>query len=133
MLKCCSKEIRVLEEDFYILDNNAYSSRHVEAGYCTNPKCGVFKAQLTQYNNNIQRWDTINPKKKEAREKLAEWKEERYIPKLDYPKQGTRENMNWLYQENGNIRDFNGTLRERNYNDKQIVTPSFDRELTAVG
>jgi len=100
MLYCCNKLIDPLEEDFFIFDTNKLAKRHVEAGWCKNPKCNAFMAQLTQFNIERQRWEITRPTKKEANNKLNEWKKERYVPRYENPKQGTKGNMGFAYGKN---------------------------------
>lgn len=116
-MKCCGREILDLSDDFYIFDNMEFSDRHVTAGFCTNTKkCGQFVAQLLQYDKKKNKYDREKKTGKNAEKKLKFWKDNRYIEVFKTPKQGVKSNMDWLYQQNGNIYDFNGTLREKNYN-----------------
>lgn len=105
-------------EDFRTLDlleTPLFSKRKIEIVTC--PKCNHLRAELTQYNKQQKQWKNFKPKKKHTAEFIKAYESQPYIENLkNHIQNGTRENMNWLYQENGNIKDFNNTIRVKDYN-----------------
>lgn len=96
MIICCNESINTSFS--YLVENNNNRYRRIEYGVC--PVCG--RNILKDYKLT----DTIQTVKhytgKRALAKYAYWEH-----KLRSKKRGNKNNMFWLYQYNGIIKDFN--------------------------
>lgn len=109
-LKCCNKVCQLLESiPLYDIENQRH--RVLVIARCKNSKCGCLKGEFIYWD--LQKSKFIHEKipKQELKDVITKFK--RY-PNLKYiketKKRGTFNNMNWKYQKNGNIYDFNNTL-----------------------
>lgn len=112
-LKCCNKVCQLIES-VPLFDTKTQRHRVLVVARCKNPKCGCIKGEFIY-------WDTVKEiciheqiPKKELREVISKFKK---FPNMTYyketKKRGTFSNMNWKYQKNGNIYDFNNTLIQK--------------------
>ena len=82
----------------YLVENNSRVYHRIEYGIC--PECGVPILRDYKIFDDIQRVKDFKGQKAVA--KYAYWKQ-----RAADKKQGSKQNMFWLYQINGVIRDFN--------------------------
>ena len=83
-------------------------------GTCKNPKCLAKVAELTWFDVKKSKFQYFKPKKKDVEKFINICKKYRYMDTpLKNIKQGTKANLYWKYQKNGNIYDLNNTLIEK--------------------
>lgn len=108
MLYCCNKYYSNTEKK-YLLDTATQHNQILEYGIC--PKCNILKAVLT-FTDNLGRRKEIKPKKRKAKDFINQCLNQPYYELKDLKeKYGTKNNMFWIFQANGQIRDFNNTLK----------------------
>lgn len=108
MLYCCGKYHSNTEKR-YLLDTHNKHNQILEFGIC--PRCNVLKACLT-YTDNLGRRIEDKPKKRKAQQFINECLSQPYYELKDLKeKYGTKNNVYWLFQSNGTIKDFNGTIK----------------------
>ena len=108
-LKCCNKICQLLES-VPLLNTANKVHRVLVIGRCKNPKCGCLKGEFIYWDKIQKKFIHESIPKKNLREIIQKYKK---LPFLDYQKgvkYGTMANMNWKYQKNGNIYDFNNVL-----------------------
>lgn len=108
MLFCCHKyfyktEIRALK------DTLTRTNQLLEIGFC--PKCNTKRVEYNYYLNG-KRQRPLKLKGKKADKLLDELRNQPYLEIKDLKeRQGTKNNMFWLYQTNGLIKDFNNVTK----------------------
>ena len=108
MLYCCGKYYHQTEKK-YLLDTHNKHNQILEYGVC--PRCGILKACLT-YTNNLGERKEEKPKKRKAQEFVTSCLSQPYYEIKDLKiKYGSKNNMFWLFQTNGTIKDFNNTVK----------------------
>lgn len=109
-LKCCNKLCQLIET-IALYDTKTQRHRVLIVGRCKNPKCGCLKGEFMYWDTEEQKFIYDKIPKKELKEVITKFKK---YPNMIYykelKKRGTFNNMNWKYQKNGNIYDFNDTL-----------------------
>lgn len=96
MILCCNRQANPIFS--YLVENNSRVYHRIEYGIC--PECGVPILRDYKIFDDIQRVKDFKGQK--AVTKYAYWKQ-----RAADKKQGSKQNMFWLYQINGVIRDFN--------------------------
>lgn len=109
-LKCCNRLCQLIET-VPLYDTETRKHRALVVGRCKNPKCGCIKAEFMY-------WDTVKGKfiyqpipKNEVAKTIEQYKKAPYLN--NYPskiKYGSKDNMNWKYQKDGSIYDFNNVM-----------------------
>jgi len=108
MLFCCHKYFHQTEKR-YLLDTFKHNNRILEFGIC--PNCGTLKALLT-YKDSTGKTKEHKPKKKRAKEFINDCLNQPYYELKDLKiKFGTKNNMFWLFQTDGTIKDFNNQTK----------------------
>ena len=112
-LKCCNKVCQLLES-IPLYDTETQRQRVLVVARCKNPKCGCIKGEFIYWDIAKKVFIHEMIPKKKLREVISKFKK---FPGLTYykelKKRGTFNNMNWKYQKNGKIYDFNNTLIEK--------------------
>lgn len=112
-LKCCNK-ICQLVESIALFDTEKQKHRVLVVGRCKNPKCGCLKGEFIYYDVRKEHFLHEAIPKNKLREIVSKFKK---FPNLTYVNDkirfGSLANMNWKYQKNGGIYDFNNTLIEK--------------------
>lgn len=96
MIICCNEFINITFS--YLVENTGSQYRRIEYGVC--PACGqhILKdCRLTNDIQTIKKYTGI-----QARAKYIYWQH-----KANSKKHGNKNNMFWLYQHNGTVKDFN--------------------------
>ena len=108
MLYCCGKYYLNTEKK-YLLDTATKHNQVLEYGIC--PRCSILKAVLTFTDLEGKRKE-IKPKKRKAKDFINECLTQPYYELKDLKEKfGTKNNMFWLFQTNGTIKDFNNTTK----------------------
>lgn len=109
-LKCCNKICQLIES-VPLYDTETQRQRVLVVARCKNPKCGCLKGEFIYWDMKKSKFIHEMIPKNELREVISKFKK---FPGLVYykeiKKRGTFNNMNWKYQKDGNIYDFNDTL-----------------------
>lgn len=109
-LKCCNKEI-LLTQVRYFLGDNEYPVRYLEWGVC--PICNADRAILHREDYS-GKYKPLKPNKVKNTLKFVKdlLEKEQFLDFILLKvKHGTRANMNYKFNDNGTIKDFNGTKR----------------------
>lgn len=112
-LKCCNRLCQLIET-VPLYDTETRRHRALVIGRCKNPKCGCIKAEFIYWDMTKEKFVYQKIPKKDVKEVIEKFKKSPYL--INYStskKQGTMANLNWKYQKNGNIYDFNDTLIEK--------------------
>lgn len=108
MLFCCHRYFSNTEKK-YLQDTQNHHNRILETGTC--PICNTLKACLTYIDKSGRKKET-KPKKNKTKDFINECLSKPYYELKDIKeKYGTKNNMFWLYQTNGTIKDFNNTVK----------------------
>lgn len=108
MLYCCGKYYSNTEKR-YLLDTHNKQNQILEFGIC--PRCNVLKASLT-YFDILGNKKEIKPKKRKSQAFINECLSQPYFELKDLKEKfGSKNNMFWLFQTNGTIKDFNNTVK----------------------
>jgi hypothetical protein len=108
-LKCCGKDIKQFET-LFLYDTIDLTSRCVYIGCC--PNCGAKIVEYIYYDASKRHYNRHRPKRKDVEKFLREIKTNPYLTVSKDFKRGSKSNMNWYYQRNGNIYDFNEVLQK---------------------
>lgn len=123
MLYCCGRYYSNTEKR-YLLDTHSKHNQILEFGIC--PRCNVLKACLT-YTDNLGRRQEIKPKKRKAQQFINECLSQPYYELKDLKvKHGTKNNMFWLFQTDGTIKDFNNETKGKCQTEITIKDTSID-------
>ncbi len=113
MILCCGT-YHTADEIYILKPNYSYKNRRLEILYecpSKNEKCRAYIAELTQTHKKDDKKFTIR-KRNETGKKYAK----ALLRELDYDANhipfGSRNNMNWIYGENQEIKDKNGKTVE---------------------
>ena len=112
-LKCCNRLCQILET-VPLYDTETRRHRALVVGRCKNPNCGCIKAEFIYWDMNKEKFIYQRIPKDEVKEVIDKFKKSPYL--INYQtskKQGSMANMNWKYQKNGSIYDFNEILIEK--------------------
>ena len=108
MLYCCNKYFSNTEKR-YLLDTHNKHNQILEYGIC--PRCNILKANLT-YTDNLGTRKESKPKKRKAQAFINECLTQPYYELKDLKEKfGTKNNMFWLFQSNGQAKDFNNVIK----------------------
>ena len=108
MLYCCNKYFSHTEKR-YLLDSHNKHNQILEYGLC--PKCNVLKVCLT-YTDNLGVRREEKPKKRKAQAFINECLKQPYYELRDLKvRYGTKNNMFWLFQTDGTVKDFNNVTK----------------------
>ena len=119
MLFCCHKYFSETEKR-YLLDNEKHHNRVLEFGTC--PICNTLKAILT-YKDAQGKLKEHKPKKKKAKQFINDCLTQPYFEIKDLKERfGSKNNMFWLFQTNGTIKDFNNTVKGNCKSDITFIT-----------
>ena len=107
MLYCCSKFFSTKKK--YLLDTFEHHNRVLEYGFC--PVCKVLEAKLTQIDKKGVK-NELKPKKRQAKQFVENYLKEPYYEQVYMDiKTGSKQNMFWLYNAGGTIKDFNDEIK----------------------
>lgn len=112
-LKCCNKLCQLIET-IPLYDTETRRHRVLSVGRCKNPKCGCVKAEFVYYDITKGKFITQPVPKQEVAKTIEQFKKAPYLN--NYPtkiKYGSKDNMNWKYQKDGNMYDFNNVLIQK--------------------
>ena len=83
-------------------------------GRCKNPKCGCIKAEFIFWDMKKEKFIYQKVPKNELKEVIEKFKKSPYLINYQTSKKtGNMANLNWKYQKNGNMYDFNDTFIEK--------------------
>lgn len=109
-LKCCNKLCQLIET-ITLYDTITQRHRVLVIGRCKNPKCGCLKGEFIYWDTKEGKFIHNSIPKSDLKEVIARFKK---YPNLTYQKdtkkRGSFTNMNWRYQKNGSMYDFNDML-----------------------
>lgn len=111
-LKCCNKLCQVIET-ITLYDTETQIHRALVVGRCKNPKCGTLKGEFMY-------WDRVKGKfiyekipRNELKSVITKFRKSPFLVYQSKTKYGSMANMNWKYQKNGNVYDFNNIFIEK--------------------
>lgn len=111
-LKCCNKLCQIIET-IALYDTENQRHRLLVIGRCKNPKCGALKGEFMYWDRKQEKFTYVSIPKAELKGVIAKFKK---LPFLVYEKNhkyGTMANMNWIYQKDGKMYDFNNILVQK--------------------
>ena len=112
-LKCCNKLCQLIET-VPLYDTETRRHRALVVGRCKNPKCGCLKAEFIFWDMKKEKFIYQKVPKNEIKDVLEKFKKSPYLINYQMSKKtGNMANMNWKYQKNGNMYDFNNTFIEK--------------------
>lgn len=111
-MKCCNRVIKEHKEEIILFDVGQHINRFIRVYDCTH--CGRERAELRYYDQEKGKFIYDTPKAKHTKDFIEKFKKEKYLTNvITHIKIGSKGNMNWLYQNNGAIYDFNGVNKGR--------------------
>lgn len=129
MLYCCNKYFSNTEKR-YLLDTAKKHNQILEYGLC--PRCNILKACLT-YTNNLGERREDKPKKRKAKQFIEACLSQPYYELKDLKiKFGTKNNMFWLFQTDGTIKDFNNQTKGSCNTEINIIQNTSDAPKTGA-
>lgn len=108
-LKCCNRLCQLIET-IALYDTETQIHRALVIGRCKNPKCGSLRGEFICWDRVQGKFVYTKIPKAELKAVITKFKQSPFLVYQKNAKFGTMSNMNWKYQRNGNIYDFNETL-----------------------
>lgn len=112
-LKCCNKLCQLMET-IPLYDTETRRHRVLVVGRCKNPSCGCIKAEFMYWDTKKEKFIYQPVPRSEVAATIEKFKKSPYL--MNYPskiKYGSKDNMNWKYQKDGNMYDFNNVLIQK--------------------
>lgn len=112
-LKCCNKQCQLIETiPLYDVEHKRH--RALVVGRCKNPKCGCIKAEFMYWDMKKEKFIYEPIKRENIAKTIEQFKKAPYLN--NYPSKilyGSVSNMNWKYQKDGNMYDFNNVFIQK--------------------
>ena len=106
-ITCCRKSMFEIES-ILLYDLTEKTHRVLSVYQCRNPKCKNKKATITYFDKIKGKFIKENIPQKNLEKTIQAYKKSPYLSDINKTfKQGSKSNMFWKYQRDGNIYDFN--------------------------